>query len=377
MKLNALVLTLLLTPFLLPACTEKEYTATAIVAVQSAMPGPEGLNAPASDHEIRKQAALLTSLSTIRKTVEGKRFHHWEHYHGNTTEQVAKQLLPRLHARILPKTNLIEFSCVHSDRELAHRIVNSIIRVTIDEQILEGLRALSKPMAKWSEERAVTRARIERLAAGFGEQHPKFSTHREMVLEFDRLRQSLLTYSGKLDELALSVSAAAPLADAIRHALDEGGAGISSLYGHPDLTRLPESRDLTVQLNTALAELESHQEYLAPEHPQVQAAMIRVRDLSARLTRFRESWLLGKKADFDALVVQGERVKEMQRQVAGAIRELAQVMAAYDEAEKQKIAQEQRLAIIEARIEELLSRRNVVRAQIALIEPASRPRSPN
>ncbi len=375
MKLNALALSLILTPFLLPACTEKEYSATAIVAVQSSMPGPAGRDAPVPEHEIRKQAALLTSLSTIRKTVEGKRFQHWSAYQGNTVEQVARQLLPRLRARILPRTNLIELSCSHPDPDLAHRIVNSIIDVVIEQQTDDARQALLGPMANWQQERSIIRSRIEDLGNEFLREHPGFSTPREMVLEFDRLRQSLLTYSGKLDELTLSLSAAEPLADAIRRALAEGGAGLSALYDHPGLTRRPEDRDLSVNSNTAAAELESLQEYLAPQHPQVQAAMTRVRDLEARLRNFRDTWLLGKLADYDALTTQRERVRELQSDVAGETHRLAVVMTAYDDAEKQKIADEQRLAIIDARIDEILSQWKVVRAGIALIEPAARPRS--
>lgn len=373
MKLNALVNTLVLMPLLLPGCTEPEYTATAIVAVQSPMPGSG--DGPVPEYEVRKQAALLTSLSTIRKTVEGKRFQHWAFYHGNTAEQVARQLLPRLRTRILPETNLIEFSCVHPDRDLAHRIVNSIVGAVIEEQRLEAANALLMPMEAWLRERAVLHSHVAALTDSFRTGHPEFPTHRERLLEFDRLRQSLLTWSGKQDELTMAIATAAPLAKAIDRALAEGGPGLSSLYGHPDLTRLTEVRDLTVNLNTATAELESHQEYLVPEHPQVQAAMLRVSELTARLTLLRDTWLLGKKADFNALVAQREQVREMQSEVAAAARRLAEVMSAYDAAEKQKLAYEQRLAIIDARIEELENQAEQVRARIALIEPAVRPRS--
>ncbi len=390
MKRLVSALALIITSIWLPACND-DHQATVILKIHAELTPSERVDAAAGTAQAlepsslvslvaraaspaaqaREQASLLSSLSTIRAAVERKRFHYWPYYAGKTANEVAALLKPRITSRVVPQTNLIKLTCVHPDAALVHRIVNGIADTFVEMQTSRSRPSSAQTISDLEGElyeamRALldNRHRADGLLDNYG-------SHQALVLQSVSFRQSLLTFSGKLDELDLQIAAARPLADTVSRAIAPDGPGLASLFDHPDLLRFPDVQELTIDLDAAESELIRLQENFAPGHSQVQETMRRIESTRARLLTHQKAWLLGQKADFEKLNEMRDSVAGMRENVATLFRGITEVMNRYDELMSSRAELSERANRARRKLEETRSRTPEVFRLVEVLEHAT------
>ncbi len=370
MKRTVSVFALLIALIWLPGCKE-EHQATAILKVRTNPNSADGVNASAARAQAQKMATLLSSPHTILAAVEGKRFQYWAYYEGKTANEVAALLRPRITAQVMPQTNLITLTCVHPDATLVHRIVNGIAdtfvelhttpRVVPDQETIQQLTGRIQSAAQ-------ARRRAEELL-------DKHGAREALRLQSDSLRQTLLTFSGKLDEVLLRLAAARPLAEQVSRAIAPEGPGLASMFDQPQLLRLPEVRRLTVELDSAEADLARLQENLAPGDAQVQAAMRRIEDARIPLLVIKETWLLGQRADFESLGEMQDSVAGMREEAAKRFKAITATLNGYDSLVYRRDRQAEREKSLRKALEDYRTKEPELLCPLEILEHAVPPRA--
>jgi anion-transporting ArsA/GET3 family ATPase len=356
----------------------EDYQAQVILKVRAspAAPGASLDDLPAPNAEfVRGEAAILTSLSTIRAAVERSRIHQWRIFDNQTPDQVARELKERITATVYDGTGLITLTVRLPEREYVDRLANYLAETFVERES-ERLRSpvdndhhplLLKRLA-------IDRMKEEELTAELADLTAVFGPKAFLRLKLDTLRHTVIRTAGRRDEIDLDLVGLEPRVARIRQALADGGAGIESLFEDPALLTAPELRRLATDLALASSRLAALQVNLAPGHFEVQQAQQEIEDLRTQIALTRKTFLLDQKATYDQLESERKlilaKIEEDQAEYLALEDRLRQFERATEDLRRTREAIEQ----CAAEISKVEARAAAARAPVEILSPAVRPR---